>query len=241
MDDSPRIAAAGGRSRAGVVRLATVVGSLWLTAAIFFVAAGRVAVPRAWIYYGGLLAYLVLAMLVLFALFPGVSDTINARGKLNRDVERWDKLFGLGYMALLLVQPAVAGLELRHAASAAFPPWMLGPALALTLLAYAFVHWAMVVNRHAETGVRIQHDRQHVVASTGPYRFVRHPFYAALIVVNLAYPLALGSAWAYLPSLAMVVLFVWRTAREDALLVRELEGYAAFAARTRYRLLPGVW
>jgi protein-S-isoprenylcysteine O-methyltransferase Ste14 len=36
-------------------------------------------------------------------------------------------------------------------------------------------------------------------------------------------------------------LFVVRTALEDQTLRAELPGYAEFAQRTRYHLLPGVW
>jgi protein-S-isoprenylcysteine O-methyltransferase Ste14 len=121
-------------------------------------------------------------------------------------------------------------------------PWAVSVlALAVTILATAFVHWAMIVNQHAETGVRIQDDRHHVVVTAGPYRIVRHPFYVSLIVTALAYPLAVSSLYACLPGLVMAGLFVWRTAREDQTLRRELEGYEAFTERTRYRLLPGVW
>lgn len=121
-------------------------------------------------------------------------------------------------------------------------PWPVAAlAVAVTIAAYAFVHWAMIVNKHAETGVRVQAERHHVVISSGPYRIVRHPFYISLIVTQLVYPLAVGSLYAFIPGLVMAVLFVWRTAREDETLRRELEGYQEFTTRTRYRLFPGVW
>ena len=43
------------------------------------------------------------------------------------------------------------------------------------------------------------------------------------------------------PAALFVVLLAVRTALEDAALNRELAGYAAYAARVRYRLVPGVW
>jgi len=39
----------------------------------------------------------------------------------------------------------------------------------------------------------------------------------------------------------MALLFIWRTAREDETLRRELDGYEDFTTKTRYRLVPGVW
>lgn len=228
-------------TRSGGVRIATVLLTLALTAAIFFGAAGTIAVSRAWLYYGGLLASLIAGMAVIFVRFPAAIETVNARGKLNPDVKRWDKVFGLVYTLLLLVQPAVAGLDAGRLRLGTVPAWLAGPALGVTVLAYAFVHWAMIVNTHAETGVRIQTDRHHEVVSVGPYRFVRHPFYVAIILVQLLYPLAVGSWLAYAPGLLIAGLFVWRTAREDATLRRELAGYQDYARRTRYRLVPGVW
>ncbi len=228
-------------TRAGITRMITVVLTLVVTAAIFFGAAGTLAVGRAWLYYGGLLAYLVLAMAAILVVYPAAIETVNARGRFNKDVKTWDKLFGLAYTLLLLVQPAVAGWDVRHARSFHVPRPLLLAALAVTILAYAFVHWAMIVNKHAETGVRVQSERHHEVVSSGPYRIVRHPFYISLIVTQLVYPLAMGSLLAWVPSLIIVALFVWRTAREDETLRRELEGYDAFTKRTRYRLVPGLW
>lgn len=70
---------------------------------------------------------------------------------------------------------------------------------------------------------------------------MRHPFYTALILTQLAYPLALGSVLASFVAVPIIALFVWRTSREDATLQRELPGYVSFTPVTRYRLLPGVW
>ena len=53
--------------------------------------------------------------------------------------------------------------------------------------------------------------------------------------------LALGSWWMLIPAAAGIVLFVWRTDREDVTLHEKLPGYIDYAQRTRYRLLPGLW
>lgn len=228
-------------TKAGVGRVITVIISLVVTAAVFFATAGTTELSRGWLYYGGMLAYLVLAMAVILVFFPEAIEIVNARGKLKKDMKTWDKFFGVTYTALLLVQPAVAGWDAGKIRSFD-APWIVSLlAFAVIVLANAFVHWAMIVNRHAETGVRIQVDRHHEVVSTGPYRIVRHPFYISLIASALLYPLVVGSVYAFVPGLAVALLFVWRTSREDETLRRELEGYEAFTKKTRYRLLPGVW
>ena len=77
--------------------------------------------------------------------------------------------------------------------------------------------------------------------TSGPYRFVRHPGYAAAIAMFVGIPLALASWWALLPATLAIALLVVRTSWEDRLLQAELSCYADYARRTRYRLLPGFW
>lgn len=96
-------------------------------------------------------------------------------------------------------------------------------------------------NRFFSSIVRIQTERGHVVQSGGPYRFVRHPGYVGMTLTQVAYPVLLGTWWAYVPTGLATLLLVVRTALEDRLLRRELAGYGEYAARVRFRLLPGVW
>lgn len=57
----------------------------------------------------------------------------------------------------------------------------------------------------------------------------------------LALPLIVG-AWAmYAPVLIAIARIVLRTMREDRTLHEELPGYADYARRTPYRLIPGIW
>jgi len=98
-----------------------------------------------------------------------------------------------------------------------------------------------MVNPFAEPAVRIQKERQHVAIAKGPYRFVRHPMYTGLILGSASPPLILGSAWALVPAALIMVLFLVRAALEDRTLRAELQGYAEYAQKTRYRLVPGIW
>jgi protein-S-isoprenylcysteine O-methyltransferase Ste14 len=80
------------------------------------------------------------------------------------------------------------------------------------------------------------------VVTTGPYAFVRHPGYTAGILIIAASGPALGS-WL---AAALVVIFslpflLHRAITEDRILQVELAGYSDYAARVRWRLLPGIW
>ena len=73
------------------------------------------------------------------------------------------------------------------------------------------------------------------------YRFVRHPAYLGSIVQSLGFPLLFCSLWSILPVGILIILFVIRTSLEDRVLLNELEGYAEYALKTRYRMIPGIW
>jgi protein-S-isoprenylcysteine O-methyltransferase Ste14 len=174
-------------------------------------------------------------------ILPRNPELVAERGAPKENVKAWDKtISGLSGLAGLLAL-VVAGLDVRFAWS---PPLALAMQLAglvLLVLGYALFSWAMVSNPFFSTQVRIQEDRGHVVASAGPYQYVRHPGYVGWIILNLGTPLLLGSPWALIPGALSGLLMAVRTALEDKTLQAELDGYRDYATRVRYRLLPGVW
>jgi protein-S-isoprenylcysteine O-methyltransferase Ste14 len=156
-------------------------------------------------------------------------------------VQTWDVILSAVVRVSLLASYVVAGLDVRFG-------WKPEILLAVQIAAFAFgllgaglIAWAMAANRYAAVYARIQQERGHAVATTGPYRFVRHPFYVGTITFSLVVPVALGSPWALISGGLAALLFVVKTALEDRMLQAGLPGYDEYAQRTRYRLLPGVW
>jgi Putative protein-S-isoprenylcysteine methyltransferase len=107
--------------------------------------------------------------------------------------------------------------------------------------ALAISTWAMATNRFFSSDVRIQSDRGHHLITGGPYQYVRHPGYVGAVLMGLSAPLALGSWWSAAAILPALVLIIRRLRIEERLLSAELEGYAEYMQKVRYRLLPGVW
>jgi protein-S-isoprenylcysteine O-methyltransferase Ste14 len=107
--------------------------------------------------------------------------------------------------------------------------------------ATAIAAWAQAVNPFVEPGVCIQKERAQQVIKSGPYRFVRHPGYAASIAMFVGIPLALASRWGLLPAGLAIAVLIVRTDLEDRLLQAELSGYSDYARRTPHRLLLGIW
>lgn len=157
-------------------------------------------------------------------------------------VKPWDRLLA-PLMALSLGLPLflVAGLDHRFAWSPHFPTWLNVLGLVLAAAGYGFAGWAFLENRFFSAVVRIQTERGHEVCDTGPYRIVRHPGYAGSVLPPFAMALALDSVWVLIPATAALVVAVVRTALEDRTLQEELPGYRAYAARVRYRLIPGIY
>jgi protein-S-isoprenylcysteine O-methyltransferase Ste14 len=153
----------------------------------------------------------------------------------------WDLVLLLILLPSFLATLIVAALDDGRFHWAPAPQWAVLVGYVLLLTGYVGTGWAQAVNRHFEPSVRIQSDRDHRVITTGPYAYVRHPGYIFGIILTFGSALALGSLSALLPAALVVVVLVIRTNLEDATLQRELSGCAEFAARVRYKWIPGIW
>jgi protein-S-isoprenylcysteine O-methyltransferase Ste14 len=78
------------------------------------------------------------------------------------------------------------------------------------------------------------------LVTTGPYRIVRHPMYAAKLLIGIGTMLVCGSAWLLPPLLYLVYATLVATAAEDRQLAERLAGYEAYRART-VRMVPFVF
>ena len=112
--------------------------------------------------------------------------------------------------------------------------------LSVYILSISIFLWAQQINRFFSSVVRIQHDRGHEVIQTGPYQYVRHPGYIGGILMAISIALVLGSLRLY-SGRDRCNSADHRTYLEDATMQKELAGYALYAKKVRYRLLPGLW
>jgi len=109
------------------------------------------------------------------------------------------------------------------------------------LVASGFFVIFLVFKENTFTGATIEVAAEQRVISTGLYAMVRHPMYSGSLVMFLGIPLALGSWWGLLMSLAMTAIIAWRLFHEERFLVRNLKGYQEYRQKVRYRLLPLLW
>jgi protein-S-isoprenylcysteine O-methyltransferase Ste14 len=97
----------------------------------------------------------------------------------------------------------------------------------------------VVQNSYAGASVRVEEGQK--LASSGLYGLVRHPMYAANVILMVGVPLALGSYWGLLLVIPAQLVLVLRILDEEKLLTQELVGYREYKQRVRYRLAPYVW
>jgi protein-S-isoprenylcysteine O-methyltransferase Ste14 len=204
-----------------------------MLAATLFGTAGRFDIIEFWVY------------IVIVAAVSALSLAILDPDLIQERMRPGGRRVGLHFLPLVIVMFlhwAVAGLDRgRLHLSDAVPTSLEVVALVLFALAWIVLVWAMYVNRFFSSIPRIQSERGHTVISTGPYRFVRHPGYTAGLLAAVTSGIALGSWISTFIAPIALALLVWRTIVEDWMLQRALPGYADYAARVPYRLVPGIW
>jgi protein-S-isoprenylcysteine O-methyltransferase Ste14 len=206
-----------------------------IIAVIIFGAAGRADLPFVWACLGLNGLFWIAAA---FVFPPGFMRERFRPGKQGRVRDPHRAIA----IPLLIVSWVLTGLDLgRLHWTDTIPPALRIVGLVGYAIAMAATLWAVASNPFYSPVVRLQRDRGQRVIMSGPYRFVRHPGYAATILVFGFSGLALGSWLGMAPLLALVLSFVRRTILEDGMLRRELEGYELYAGRVRRRLVPGIW
>ena len=213
-----------------VIRFVLVIG-------VLFVCAGRLDWPRGWFF----IALATITLAVTVPVFQRENPRfLRTRLQKTNGTKPFDKVIYVILMLSVFACLAVAGLNVRFGGpSLAFEWTYLG--LLLYIAGYIPIGLAMSTNPFVERTVRIQSERGHVAVTTGPYRVVRHPMYAGILIMTGSWPLLLGSIWSYVPWAFLAVTLIVRTAMEDRTLRRELSGYEEYSKRTRYRLIPEVW
>lgn len=202
--------------------------------ALVFLPAGTLDYWQAWIWLAALFIPMIASLIHLLRRDRALLER-RIRTRETREQQKW--IIGLSLIYFLAVF-CLPGFDKRFGWSNV-PGW-------LSLLADAVVIGAQILyilvlrtNSYASRVIEVEQNQQTI--TTGPYRFVRHPMYLAMILMMCATPLALGSYWAFVPSLALIPLLAARAKNEEELLIKELPGYREYAAGTRFRIFPGVW
>ena len=144
----------------------------------------------------------------------------------------------LNFIAWIVIMPLDAR---RFGWTPPLASWVKGVGGALLLASSFLLFRAYHDNTFLSPLVRIQEERKQHVVSTGVYGLVRHPMYLGAALMFTGTPLLLGSSLGLAIAGLMTLLLVARIPREERLLANELDGYAEYRRKVRYRLVPFLW
>lgn len=218
--------------------IAYAVGLPFALLALVFLPVGRLDWGPGWFFIGFFIIVSGISALILARVNPVI---YRARSRFQPGTKRWDLILLSLMLPAMIAEIPLATFDAGRMAWSAVPFPMVILGYVVLGAGIALGTWAQAVNRFFEPGVRLQRERgQHVIRS-GPYAFVRHPGYVSALMVFAGIPLSLASWWALVPAAWASALLILRTSWEDALLRDELDGYADYARRVRFRLVPGIW
>lgn len=201
---------------------------------MLFISAGSIRYRQAWVYCG----ILFIPMIGVCAYLLKNSPELLERRMRMKEKEKSQKLFVRLSLVVFLIAWLLPGLDYRFKWSSV-PLTLVIIADVMVFAGYMFCFFVLKENAYASRIIEVEKEQR--VISTGPYALIRHPMYLAILIVYLFSPLALGSWWAFLATLPLPVLLVFRIFNEETLLKKELYGYAEYMRKVRYRLIPLVW
>jgi len=208
--------------------------------AVLFFAAGDWHWPQAWIFLG---EFGVCSLAVCGWLLRHDPELLKTRlsAPVHREQMPWDRIFMLAIFVAFFGWMVLIGLDARRFEWSEMPLWVQPLGAVLIALGMVAIWQTFRYNTFAAPQVRIQAERGHRVITEGPYRYVRHPMYAGSLLWLLGTPLLLGSWWGAAAVPLLIAGLAPRAIGEERMLRRELSGYDEYAARVRWRFIPGIW
>ena len=207
---------------------------LLLIGLLLFLPAGTFDFWQAWLFIAVLFVPMFIAGIMLMIRQP---ELLRKRldAKEQQQEQKWVvALSGLMFIAVFVV----AGLN-RRFGWYILPDWAVYIATAIFLVAYAMYAEVMRENVWLSRTVEVQENQQ--VVTTGLYGIVRHPMYAATLLLFLSMPLVLASLWSFVIMLIYIPIIALRIRNEEQVLERELKGYTEYKQRVRYKVIPFIW
>ena len=207
---------------------------LLLVGVLIFLPAGTLGYAKGWLLIGLLFVPMLIAGFVMLYKSPDfLAKRLDAKEK-QAAQKGVVALSGLMFIAGFVV----AGLDFRFGWSQMPLPVTIAASV-LFLIAYALYAEVMRENAYLSRTIKVEEGQK--VVDTGLYGIVRHPMYMVTVLLFLMMPIVLGSWYALIVFAFYPAIIIVRLKDEEALLTRELPGYAAYKQKVKYRLLPFVW
>lgn len=201
---------------------------------LLFLPAGSFQYWNAWLFMEILFVPMFLAGIVMMIKNPQLlKKRLYAKEK-QAEQSLVVKLSGLMFVAGFVI----AGLNFRFQ-WIILPDQVVWTGAVFFLLSYLLYAEVLRENTYLSRTVEVQEGQK--VIDTGLYGIVRHPMYSATIVLFLSMPLVLGSVISFVIFLIYPVIIAKRIKNEEEVLAKELEGYAAYQKKVKYKIIPFLW
>ena len=201
---------------------------------LLFLPAGTLDYWQGWLFVGVLFVPMFVAGVVLMFRKPELLRK-RLEAKEEEHEQKWVvALSGVLFIAMFVV----AGLNRRYMWWM-LPDWAVYAATGLFLVGYLL--YAEVLKENVWLSRTIEVQEHQKVVDTGLYGIVRHPMYAATLLLFLSMPLVLGSLWSFAIMLFYIPIISKRIRNEEKVLEEGLEGYREYKQCVRYKVIPFVW
>lgn len=201
---------------------------------LLFLPAGTFAFPQAWLLMGVLFVPMFGAGIVMLVKSPEL-----LRKRLNAKEEQGEQRWVIALSGLMFAAAFVlAGLNFRFGWHL-LPGWVSIAAAVVFLLAYLLFAEVLRENAFLSRTIEVQENQK--VVDTGLYGIVRHPMYAATILLFLSMPLILGSLLSFAVMLLYLPIIGKRMRNEEMVLESGLPGYTEYKQKVKYKVIPGIW
>ncbi|MFN8492056.1 MAG: isoprenylcysteine carboxylmethyltransferase family protein [Caldilineaceae bacterium] len=225
------------------INLKMVIGQLisvfLLFALALFLPAGTIAWPAGWTFLGLFFGFMLLLNLWLLKHNPGLLQE-RMRGRAENQ-QPWDKVLFPTMLLLFFAWLSVMGIDAALLHWSHVPFWLQIVGGIILLGSFYLLFLTFRENSYLSPVVRIQEERGQTVVSTGPYHYVRHPMYAAIVIFVIGASLLLGSCYGLLMGLAPLAILARRVVLEERTLRANLNGYTNYTTQVRHRIVPYVW
>ena len=205
-----------------------------LTGLLIFLPAGTLNFSNGWLLMVVLFVPMFLAGIIMMFKNPELLKNRLRAKETQKEQSFVIKLSGLMFVSGFII----AGLDFRFAWSD-MPESVVIIAVFIFLLAYLLYGEVIRENSYLSRTIEVQENQK--VVDSGLYGVVRHPMYAATILLFLAMPIILGSIWSFLIFLSYPFIIAKRIKWEELFLEKELEGYNEYKQKVKYRLVPFIW
>lgn len=201
---------------------------------LLFVPAGTFDYWQAWLFVAVLFLPMFVAGVVLIFRNPELLRK-RLEAKEEEKEQKWVvALSGVLFVAMFVV----AGLNHRYM-WCMLPDWAVYAAAGLFLVGYLL--YAEVLRENVWLSRTIEVQEHQKVVDTGVYGIVRHPMYAATLLLFLAMPLVLASPVSFAIMLLYIPVIAIRIRNEEKVLEQGLDGYKEYKQRVHYKVIPFVW